>query len=93
MLRDPRQTRNNQLILREVNERIAEITVQQKESRSEFVCECGWMDCNDHVDFDLGAYRAIRASGDYFIAATGHCVDGVDKLAESRNGFDVLAQL
>jgi len=87
------QTRTHQLILREVNERIAEITVQQEESRSEFVCECGRMDCNDHVDLDLGAYRAIRASGDYFIAATGHCVDGVDRLAESRDGFDVLAQL
>lgn len=91
MTRD--QTRTNQLILREVNERVAEITVQQKESKSEFVCECGRMDCNDHVDLDLGAYRAIRASRDYFIAATGHCVDGVDRLAESRDGFDVLAQV
>jgi len=91
MTRD--QTRTNQLILREVNERVADITAHQQQSRSEFVCECGRMDCNDHVDLDLGAYRAIRASGDYFIANTGHCVDGVDRLAESRDGFDLLAQL
>jgi hypothetical protein len=87
------QTRTAQLIFREINERVAEITVQQKESRSEFVCECGRKDCNDHVELELGDYRAIRASGDYFIAATGHCVDGVDRLAESRDGFDLLAQL
>jgi hypothetical protein len=87
------QTRSNQLLLREVNERIGDITVQQKESKSEFVCECGRMDCNDHVDLDLDAYRTIRTSGDYFIAATGHCVDGVDRVAESRDGFDLLAQL
>ena len=87
------QTRTAQLIFREINERVAEITVQQKESRSEFVCECGRMDCNDHVDLDLGEYQTIRASGDYFIAATGHCVDGVDRVAESRDGFDVLVQL
>ena len=91
MTRD--QTRTNQLILREVNERVAEITVQQKESRSEFVCECGRMDCDDHVDLELGEYQTIRASGEYFIATTGHCVEGVDRLAESRDGFDVLIQL
>ena len=90
MTRD--QTRTNQLILREVNERIADITVHQKQSRSEFVCECGQMDCNDHVDLDLGAYRVIR-NGDYFIAATGHCVEGVDRLVESRDGLDLLVQL
>ena len=91
MTRD--QTRANQLILREVNERVADITVEQKESRSEFVCECGRMDCDDHLDLELSEYQTIRASGEYFIATTGHCVDGVDLLAESRDGFDVLVQL
>jgi hypothetical protein len=76
-----------------MNERVADITVYQEESRSEFLCECGRMDCTDHVDLDLGQYRGIRASGDYFIAASGDCVDGVDRLAESRDGFDLLAQL
>jgi hypothetical protein len=87
------QTRINQLLLREVNERIGDITVQQKESRSEFVCECGRMDCHGHVHLELGEYQTIRASGDYFIAAAGHCVDGVDRIAESRDGFDLLTQL
>ena len=87
------QTRTSQLILREVNERIAEITVEQDETASQFLCECGRMDCNEHVELDLGAYREIRGSGDYFIAATGHRVDGVDRLAESHDGFDVLVQL
>jgi hypothetical protein len=87
------QTRTSQLILREINERVAEITVQYHESESEFVCECGQSDCMDHVDLELGEYRSIRARGDYFIAATGHCVDGVDRVVESRDGFDLLTQL
>jgi hypothetical protein len=90
MTRD--QTGTNQLILREVNERVADITFQQGESKSEFVCECGRMDCNDHVDLALSEYRGIR-NGEYFIAATGHCVEGVDRLVESRDGLDLLAQL
>lgn len=91
MTRD--QTRTAQLIFREINERVAEVTVQYQESRSEFVCECGRDDCMDHVELELGEYQTIRASGDYFIAAIGHCVDGVDRVAESRDGFDVLVQL
>lgn len=91
MTRD--QTRTAQLIFREINERVAEVTVQYRESRSEFVCECGQNDCTDHVELDLDDYETIRASGEYFIAATGHCVDGVDRVVESRDGFDVLIQL
>jgi len=87
------QTRTNQLIFREINERVAEITVQHNESRSEFVCECGRMDCTEHVELELGEYQTIRANGDYFIAATGHCVDGVDRVAKTRDGFDMLIQL
>ena len=91
MTRD--QTRTAQLIFREINERVAEITVQYHESESEFVCECGRDDCTAHVELNLDEYQTIRASGEYFIAATGHCVDGVDRVAESRDGFDVLVQL
>jgi hypothetical protein len=87
------QTRTAQVIFREINERVAEITVQYDESRSEFVCECGRNDCMDQVELELGEYQMIRAGGDYFIAATGHCVDGVDQVAESRDGFDVLVQV
>jgi hypothetical protein len=57
------------------------------------VCECGRNDCTDHLELELGEYQMIRASGDYFIAATGHRVDGVDQVAESRDGFDVLVQV
>jgi hypothetical protein len=91
MTRD--QTRTAQLIFREINERVAEITIQYNESRSEFVCECGRNDCTDHVELELGEYETIRAGGNYFIAATGHCVEGVDRVAESRDGFDLLVQL
>jgi hypothetical protein len=87
------QTRTSQVILREVNERIADITVHHRQARSLFVCECGQRDCTDYVDLDLREYREIRSSGDHFVAAMGHCVEEVDRVVESRDGFDVLAQL
>jgi hypothetical protein len=82
-----------QIVFREVNERIAEITAEQGESASQFVCECGGPDCVSTLQLSLGDYSGVRASGDFFIAASGHCVEGVDRLVESRDGYEVLAQL
>lgn len=85
------QIKHTQIVLREVNERIAEITRRQEESDSGFLCECGRDDCLEIFALSLVDYEAMR-NGDFFIAAPGHCVEGVNRLVESRDGFDVLAQ-
>jgi hypothetical protein len=85
--------RSNQIVFREVNERIAEITLGQREAASGFVCECGQPDCASVVQLSLADYQGLRERGDFFIAATGHCVEGVDRLVESQDGFDVLVQV
>jgi len=90
---DERQIAKNQLVFREVNERIAEITAGQGEAESEFLCECGRTDCTSVVGLSLTDYQALRLGGDFFVAAPGHCVEGVDRLVESRGGFDVLVQV
>jgi hypothetical protein len=87
------QIRNRQHVFREVNDRIAEITVRHAEPASGFICECGEADCTSIIDLSLADYQALRAGGDFFVAAPGHCVVGIDRLVESRDGFDVLVQL
>jgi hypothetical protein len=87
------QINKNQLVFREVNERIAEITLSQEETESGFLCECGRDDCAETIALSLGDYQALRDGEEFFIAAPGHCVEGVDRLVDSRDGFDVLAQL
>jgi hypothetical protein len=90
---DERQIAKTQGLFREVNERIAEITAGQGEGASEFLCECGNTDCASVVALSLREYQALRSGGDFFVAAPGHCVEGVDRLVESRAGFDVLVQV
>jgi hypothetical protein len=87
------QTRKTQIVFREVNERIAEITRKQEENESGFLCECGRDDCIEILALSLVDYQALRDGEDFFIAARGHCVEGVDRLVESRDGFDVLVQV
>jgi hypothetical protein len=90
---DDGQVRRNQILFREVNERIAEITASHSETASEFLCECGQQDCTTVIDLTLADYQALRYEDERFIVAPGHCVEGVDRLVESRDGFDVLVQV
>ena len=85
--------RSRQRVFREVNDRIAEITVNQEESKGGFLCECGQADCHAKIAVSLADYQALRSEGDFFIAAPGHCVEGIDQLVESREGFEVLVQV
>jgi hypothetical protein len=86
------RARQNQLVFREVNQRIADITRGQHEGNSEFLCECGEASCISVIDLSLAEYEEARSQQDVFIAAPGHCVEGVDRLVESRDGFDILVQ-
>jgi hypothetical protein len=87
------QIRRAQPVFREVNQRIAEITREQQEAVSEFLCECGRADCISVVKLSLADYEDVRRDTANFIAAPGHCVEGVDRLTASRDGYDVLVQI
>jgi hypothetical protein len=88
---DERRIRNNQLVFREVNQRIADLTRNHEERESGFICECGIASCTSVIELSLGDYEAVRDGQDFFVVAPGHAVDGVDRLVESRDGFDVVA--
>jgi hypothetical protein len=86
-----RVVRKTQIVFREVNERIAEITAGHEETSSEFLCECGMAACVTVIGLALSDYREIRKDDAHFITALGHRVDGVDRLVEARDGFEIVA--
>jgi hypothetical protein len=90
---DEPRVRKNQYVFREVNQRIAEITRRHDERSSGFLCECGRPGCGSIVDLGLVEYEATREREDLFIVAPGHCVEGVDRLIEARDGYEVIEQL
>jgi hypothetical protein len=71
-----RQARN-EAVLREVNERIADLG-DQAEAWSpggvvEFMCECGVEDgCGERVRVPLHVYETVRAQDDRFVVLPGH---------------------
>jgi hypothetical protein len=82
--------RKTQIIFREVNKRIAEITSAHEEKSSEFLCECGTATCATVIPLALSDYREMRKDDAHFITALGHRVDGIDRLVEARDGFEIV---
>jgi hypothetical protein len=83
--------RKTQIVFGEANQWVAEITATHEEMSSEFLCECGRATCVAVIELALSDYRDVRKDGSHFITARGHRVDGVDRLAEARDGFEIVA--
>lgn len=69
----PPETRQEALI-REVNERIREVSVGQ--DRFDILCECGDVDCYERLDVSAAEYEEIRGQSGKPLVAPGHAVDG-----------------
>jgi hypothetical protein len=73
---DERQRRmgENEVIFREVNERVRETseTFSVTTGEAEFVCECGTASCVERIRLPLADYEAIRAEPTQFLILPGH---------------------
>ena len=88
---NPAAVRRNQLVFREVNNRIAEVTADYREPGAVFLCERGRDDCVEKIALDLSEYRELRVDPRLFLVASGHAVEGVDELVAACDGYDVTA--
>lgn len=77
----PRTVRKerNQVLFREVNERIADVAADLDAHAGlspgpayPFICECGKTGCREQVTVSLATYVSVTAQGDAFLVARGH---------------------
>jgi hypothetical protein len=54
--------------------RIAPVSHVQKETASNFLCECGQEECTSMIRLELTDYDEVRRTSGFFIAAPGHAV-------------------
>jgi hypothetical protein len=85
MANSPEQLVGNQVLLREVNERIAEIASSSAGDPPEFLCECSRNDCSETLALALPEYERIRSSPNLFVLAPGHECPEVDRVVEARH--------
>jgi len=83
----------NPLVLREVNDRIAELADEWNETGvSLFVCECSDLGCPEALELTAAEYERIRADESHFVVVPGHEQPESQRVVERRARFVVVAQ-
>jgi hypothetical protein len=91
---DERQRRigENEVIFREVNERVRETheTFDVASGEAEFVCECGAASCVERISMTLTEYEQVRADSTQFAIVPGHEIDDVEEVVRRAERFWVV---
>jgi hypothetical protein len=85
--------RRRQRLLHEVNDAIADISGGWEQTESGFLCECGQTGCTERITLELTEFEALHATEGRFIVSRGHVIAGIDRLEESRDGYDVVRMI
>jgi hypothetical protein len=91
---DDRQRRigENEIIFREVNERVRETneTFDVRTGAAEFVCECGTASCVERVGMTLADYEQVRSDPTQFFVIPGHEFPEVESVVRRGDRFLVV---
>lgn len=91
---DERQRRVgvNEVLFREVNERIERVSeaLQVTNERLAILCECGDESCTERVEVSLPDYERVRADGALFLIRPGHETVDVEDVVEETPAFHVV---
>lgn len=78
----------NQLVFREVNDRIREVRKRfDLEGPTDFVCECSGESCTETVSLALDEYDGVRSSPTLFVIVPGHETLEVEQVVEVNERF------
>jgi hypothetical protein len=80
----------NQLLLRDVNERIAEVAAGWTDDPPAFLCECSNDDCEETLALSRDEYEIVRSSLNLFVVFPGHEVLAVDRVVDARERFTLV---
>ena len=84
----------NQVVFREVNERIAEVTAEWNQAEmSLFVCECSDQACAESLEIAPAEYEQVRARGTRFVVFAGHQLPEVERVVAGNSRFLVVEKI
>jgi hypothetical protein len=87
----------NQLIFREVNERICEVAErywgQGWGVLLDFMCECSRQDCTQTIELELDEYKAIRSFPPLFVIVPGHETLSVETVFDVTERYALVERI
>lgn len=95
---DAREERlaNNEVLFRDINERIAAIAEPQglpgDDHVYEFLCECSNIACDLRLPLTLAAYEDVRKDPTRFLVAPGHEMPEIEIVLTRAEGYQVVVK-
>jgi hypothetical protein len=85
----------NEVLFREVNERLRELGegFSIVAEQAEFVCECGSTSCTEQIQMTLAEYEAVRSDPKRFFVRPGHEIAEYEKVVQEADGYNVVEKL
>ena len=84
----------NQVLFREVNERIEEAAQSAAfDGPTIFVCECGDEDCAEPLELSLDEYEDVRARPTCFAVRPGHEMEEIERIIAKGGHFSVVEKI
>ena len=90
-----RRIGENEIVFREVNERLREIgeSFSLVSEVAEFVCECANTTCTERIRMSLADYEHIRSDGKWFLVVPGHEVPEYERVISQGDGYAIVEKL
>lgn len=90
-----RRIGQNEVVFREVNERLRELGegFSMVSDLADFVCECGNTSCTERIRMTLAAYEKVRSEATYFVVANGHEEPEYERIIAQEEGYSVVEKL
>lgn len=87
-----RRAGRNQALFREVNERIASLSVLEPplDQQWEFICECADPDCMTMITMTGAEYQHVRSQPTYFFVAAGHVAGDVETVVADVGRYVIV---
>jgi hypothetical protein len=90
-----RRIGRNEVVFREVNERLRELgeSFSMVAEVADFVCECGNSTCTERVQMTLSEYEQVRSDAKRFFVMKGHELLEYEKVVDEEPGYLVVEKL
>jgi hypothetical protein len=85
----------NEVILRDLNERLQAHDSSPTERFSEWVCECADMSCMKPVELSIEEYEMVRAGPTRFVVAPGdeHVIRDIERVVQREERYWIVEKV
>jgi hypothetical protein len=90
-----RRIGRNEIVFREVNERLRELgeSFSVVTEFAAFVCECANTSCTEQIQLSLDDYERIRSDPKWFFVVPGHEELEFERIVEQAKGYAIVEKL